>query len=144
MKDAKIFVDTNILVYGYDTSAGEKYAITKKILKDLWDTSNGLISTQVLQEFFVTVTRKIAKPMDATTAKEIVKDFLKWKTVVTNGTLILEAIDIHHKHLYSFWDSLIIASAIDGGATTILSEDLSDKQKIKGIVIKNPFHTSFR
>jgi predicted nucleic acid-binding protein len=144
MKDVKVFVDTNILVYGYDTSAGEKYSIAKKILKDLWDTGNGLISTQVLQEFFVTVTRKLAKPMDVMTAKEIVKDFLKWKTIVTNGTLILEAIDIHHKHQYSFWDSLVIVSAIEGGATTILSEDLSDMQKIKGIVIKNPFHASSR
>ena len=67
------------------------------------------------------------------------KDLLKWKTVNVDGALILEAINIHEKYRYSFWGSLIIASAMEGGATTIVSEDLSDKQKIKGTTIHNPF-----
>ena len=139
MKDAKVFVDTNILVYGYDLSDGEKHDKAKEIIKDLWNTGDGFISTQVAQEFFVTVTKKIAKPLNAAKAKEVLKDLLKWKTVVVDGPLILDAIDIHEKHRYSFWDSLIVASAAEGGATSILSEDLSDKQKIKGVVIRNPF-----
>jgi predicted nucleic acid-binding protein len=139
MKEVKVFVDTNIIVYAYDVSAGEKHSKALEIMKDLWGTGNGITSTQVLQEFFVSVTGKIAKPLSIITAKEIVKDFLKWKTVIINGEIILEAIDIHNERRYSFWDSLIIASAIAGGAETLLSEDLSDKHKIKGIVIKNPF-----
>ena len=139
MKEVKVFVDTNIIVYAYDVSAGEKHSKALEIMKDLWGTGNGITSTQVLQEFFVSVTGKIAKPLSIITAKEIVKDFLKWKTVIINGEIILEAIDIHNERRYSFWDSLIIASAIAGGAETLLSEDLSDNHKIKGIVIKNPF-----
>lgn len=139
MKEGKIFLDTNILVYAYDVSAGAKHSIAVAIVKDLWNNGRGMASTQVLQEFFVTITKKIARPLDVITAREIVKDFLKWKTVVINGEIILDAIDIHREYKYSFWDSVIISSAIDGGAGALLSEDLSDKHKIKGIVIKNPF-----
>jgi predicted nucleic acid-binding protein len=139
MKDGKVFVDTNIIVYAYDISAGEKHRKAVDIMKDIWSTGYGIISSQVLQEFFVNVTRKIAKPLNVLTAKEIVKDLLKWKTVSINGEIILEAIDIHNEHKYSFWDSAIIAAAIEGGAGVLLSEDLSDKQLIKGLVIKNPF-----
>jgi len=139
MKDGKVFVDTNIIVYAYDISAGEKHRKAVEIMKDIWSTGFGIISSQVLQEFFVNVTRKIAKPLSALTAKEIVKDLLKWKTVSINGEIILEAIDIHNEHKYSFWDSAIIAAAIEGGAGVLLSEDLTNKHQIKGLVIKNPF-----
>ena len=139
MKGDRIFVDTNILVYAYDRSAGEKYKKAVGIMENLWDSYNGIISSQVLQEFFVCVTKKIVKPLDAFTTREIVKDLLKWKTIIVDGGIILDAIDIHSQYRYSFWDSVIIASAIEGGAGIILSEDFSDKQVIKGIVIKNPF-----
>jgi len=139
MKDDKAFVDTNIVVYAYDVSAGEKHKKALAIMKDIWNAGNGIISSQVLQEFFVSVTRKIAKPLNIPAAKEIVKDLLKWKTISINGEILLEAIDIHNEHKYSFWDSLIIAAAIAGGAKVLFSEDLTDRQKIKGIIIKNPF-----
>ena len=139
MKDDKVFIDTNVIVYAYDISAGEKHSKAVEIINGLWDTGSGITSTQVLQEFFVNVTRKITKPLDAVTAKEIVKDFLKWKTVIVDGEIIMDAIDIHSAYKYSFWDSVIIASAVGGGAGTLFSEDLSDKQTIKGIVIRNPF-----
>lgn len=139
MKDARMFVDTNILVYAYDLSAGNKHDKAREIIKNLWSTGDGLISTQVAQEFFVTVTRKIAKPLGLRQAKEIVKDLLQWKTIIVDGSLIVDAITIQEKYRYSFWDSLIIASAIEGGAATIISEDLSDKQKIGNVTISNPF-----
>lgn len=140
MKDGKVFVDTNIVVYSYDTSAGEKHLAAVENMRDLWNSGRGIISTQVLQEFFVTVTRKITKPLDVVTTREIIKDLLKWKTVIVDGEIILEAIDIQGQHGYSFWDSVIIASAMEGGAATLLSEDLSDRQTIKGISIVNPFN----
>ena len=139
MKEGKMFIDTNILVYAYDASAGEKHKKALEIMENLWDSGNGIISSQVLQEFFVNVTKKISKPLNVIATKEIVKDLLKWKTVIINGEIILEAIDIHTQQKLSFWDSMIIVSAIGGGADTILSEDLSDKQVIRGITIKNPF-----
>ncbi len=139
MPDAKVFVDTNVLVYAYDVSAGAKHHAAVAVMHDLWDSGHGITSMQVLQEFFVNVTGKIAKPLDIMTVREIVRDFLKWNPVVIDGELIVDAIDIHAAHKYSFWDSLILAAAIEGGAGTLLSEDLSDRHKIKSIVIKNPF-----
>jgi len=139
MLDAKVFVDTNALVYAYDLSAGAKHHAAVTIMRDLWDSGRGITSMQVLQEFFVNATGKIAKPLDIMTAREIVRDFLKWNPVTIDGELIVEAIDIHAAQKHSFWDSLIIASAIEGGAGTLFSEDLSDRQKIKSIVMRNPF-----
>jgi predicted nucleic acid-binding protein len=144
MKGAKTFVDTNILVYAYDVSAGPKHGSAANIMRELWNAGAGAISMQVLQEFFITVTGKIARPLDMTTAREIVRDFLKWSPIVFNGELLIDAIDIHAAHRYSFWDSLIIAAAIESGATRLLSEDLADRHTIKGITITNPFKAQAR
>ncbi len=73
------------------------------------------------------------------TAKEIIKSLSKWDVVTNDMTTVLEAIELHERYKYSFWDSLIIVAAASGGATTILSEDLADSQTIKDITIKNPF-----
>ena len=139
MKDVKVFLDTNILVYAYDSSSGEKHGKAVEIMRGLWNSGQGMLSTQVLQEFFVSATRKIEKPLDASAAKGIIKDLLKWKTVTIDGEIILEAINLHEQRKYSFWDSAIIASALEGGAGVLYSEDLSDKHTVKGLVIKNPF-----
>ncbi len=139
MRDDKVFIDTNILVYAYDISAGAKHEEAVAIMSDLWNTGRGVTSMRVLQEFFVNATGNIPKPLDIMTARDVVRDFLKWSPVPINGEVIVDAIDIHAAHKYSFWDSLIIASAIESGAGTLLTEDLSDKHKIKNIVIRNPF-----
>lgn len=139
MRDGKVFIDTNVLVYAYDVSAGAKHKEAVAIMSDLWNSGRGATSMQVLQEFFVNATGKIPRPLDVTTAREVVRDLLKWNPVLISGEIIVEAIDIHGAHKYSFWDALIIASAIESGAGTLLTEDLSDSHKIKNIVIKNPF-----
>lgn len=139
MNDDKVFVDTNILVYAYDIDAGSKHTIAMNIIKDLWRFGLGMMSTQNLQEFFVIVTRKLKSPLDVPTVKEIIKSFSKWDVVTTDISIVFEAIELYERYKYSFWDSLIIASASSGGATTILSEDLADGQTIKNIAIKNPF-----
>ncbi|MCL4475422.1 MAG: PIN domain-containing protein [Nitrospirae bacterium] len=139
MRGDKVFLDTNILVYAHDTSAGDKHAIALRIVKDLWASGLGVLSTQVLQEFFAIATKKIPKPLDISEAKEIVRVLLKWPVVVNNGNSILDAIDIHSRYKYSFWDSMIIESAGRGGASLLLSEDLNDGQTMDGVVIRNPF-----
>jgi predicted nucleic acid-binding protein len=111
----------------------------QKILLDLWDSGQGLLSIQVLQEFFVSATRKIPQPLALKEAQHIVNDLLTWEVVVNDGDSILEAIELHSSHKYSFWDSLIIQAAIKGGASLLLSEDLSGGQTIRGVTIKNPF-----
>ena len=139
MSADKIFVDTNILVYGYDISAGDKHRKASVTLKDLWDSGRGVLSTQVLQEFFVTVTRKLPMRMTTDDAKTIVSDLLKWDVAVIDGAAILEAIDLHKVYGYSFWDSLILVAAIKEGCAILLSEDLSSKRVVDGVTIKNPF-----
>ena len=139
MSEDRVFVDTNIIIYAYDVTSGNKHKVAGDILADLWTSGTGVISTQVLQEFFVNVVQKIPRPIDQKLAKNMVKDFLKWRVVVINGDCILDAIDISMKHRCSFWDSMIIEAAIRGGAALLLSEDLQDGQVIQGVTVKNPF-----
>ena len=139
MPEGKMFIDTNILIYAFDVSAGKKHQVASHILSDLWNSGLGVLSTQVLQEFFVNIVQKIQKPIDQKLAKEIVRDFLRWQVVVNNGDSILDAIDIRDKYRYSFWDSMIIEAAIKGGAVFLMSEDLQHGQVISGVTIRNPF-----
>ena len=139
MSGAKTFLDTNIVIYAYDASAGLKHEIARQIMTDLWTSGNGILSAQVLQEFYVNVTRKIPKPLDLDLAGQIVADLLKWDVVVNGGDSILDAIDIQKRHNFSFWDAMIISSAVTGGAVTLLSEELTDGHIIGGVTIRNPF-----
>lgn len=139
MNGDKVFVDTNVLVYAYDLDAGHKHQLALEIMKDLWRSGCGLLSTQTIQEFFVTITKKISAPVDVSFARETIKRLSKWDTVIINVDTIIEATELQERYKYSFWDSLVVAAALAGGAKTILSEDLSDKQTINGVEIRNPF-----
>ena len=139
MSGDKVFVDTNVLVYAYDIDAGHKHQIALNVMKDLWRSGLGILSTQTLQEFFVTVTGKISVPLDIAVSKDILRKLSRWDVVINTMETIFEAIELHKRYRYSFWDSLIVVSALAGGAKMILSEDFSDNRTIKGITIKNPF-----
>ena len=139
MNGDKIFLDTNIVVYAHDVSAGHKHEVSRNIMFELWEQRRGVLSTQVLQEFFHVATTKIIHPLNVQTAKEVMEFLLKWNMVVNDGNCVLDAIDIHQKHKYSFWDSLIVASARKGGSVLLLSEDFNDGQMIGELTIKNPF-----
>ena len=142
MPEVKTFLDTNIVICAYDGSAGKKHEMAQMIVMNLWNSGQGVLSTQVLQEFYVSVTKKIPKPLNVKFAKDIVSDFLKWDVIVNDGEAILGAIDIQLKYNYSFWDSMIIHAAISSGAALLLSEDLSHGQSIGGVTIKNPFRSN--
>jgi predicted nucleic acid-binding protein len=139
MSGSKTFLDTNILVYAHDTSAREKHEAARDLVTGLWETGTGLLSTQVLQEFLVTVVRKIPRPMSLAAAKDIISSLLAWEVVVNDGPAILRAADLMARYRFSFWDALIVQSAVDGGASTICSEDLTHGQTVHGVVIMNPF-----
>ena len=135
----KTFVDTNIIIYAYNVTAGNKHKIAGKILADLWNSGLRVISTRVLQEFFVTAVQKIPNPITPKQAKDIVRDFLKRHAVVNNGDSITEAIDICMNFSLSFWDSMIIESAVEANAAVLLSENLRHGHVVKGVPIINPF-----
>ena len=134
----RAFVDTNILVYAHDADSGEKHTIAVKTMTDLWESRKGIISTQVLQELYVTLTRKVASPLRGNIARRLIRNYLTWELVVNDGPIILHATEIEDNYRLSFWDSLIVAAAYSKNATIILTEDLNDGQHIEGIMIRNP------
>lgn len=138
MKD-NVFVDTNILIYAHDLDAGPKHDAAVSILKELWDKETGVISTQVIQEFYVNVTRKIPNPLTHAVARGIIVDYFSWQVELVEPHTIMYASEIGERHLLSFRDSLIIAAAAQARALKILSEDLNPGQIIEGIIIENPF-----
>ena len=135
--NAKTFVDTNVLVYAYDEREGYKQEAAKRILHDLMQQRSGAVSMQVLQEFYNTVTRKLATPLPKDKARLIVDRFAHW-CVATTPEEIKRAFQIEDEARIGFWDALIFAAAIKCGATRILSEDLNPGQLIAGIQIVNP------
>ncbi len=138
MKD-KIFLDTNIIVYAHDRSSGDKHADAREIMDYLWENRKGVISVQVLQEFFVCVTKNIFKPLLIKNARDILDYLSTWDVVANDKHITLKAIDIQERYQFSFWDSLIIQAAIQGQARIVLSEDLPGGQVVKDLKILNPF-----
>jgi predicted nucleic acid-binding protein len=134
----KYFVDTNILVYAHDTSAGAKHERAKALVQDLWRQGAGVVSTQVLQELCVNIRRKAGHPVDLRTAREIVADYLSWRVVTNTGESILEALQLEERYQISFWDALIVQAAEASGAAVLYSEDLSDGQAYSGVRVVNP------
>lgn len=135
---ARTFVDTNVLIYAHDVDAGAKHQIAKALLRDLWGERTGILSMQVLQEFYVNVTRKIASPLPKESARLVVNSYAIWCTETTPAE-ISAAFQIEDQSQIGFWDALIVSSAAKSGATRILSEDLSSGQRIAGLLIENPF-----
>ena len=134
----KYFVDTNILVYAHDTSAGAKHERAKAIVEELWRARSGVVSTQVLQELCVNLRRKAGRPVDLKTAREIITDYLAWDVYVNTGESILEALDLEQRYKISFWDALVIQAADASGAAVLYSEDLSDGEKYGDVRVVNP------
>jgi predicted nucleic acid-binding protein len=138
----KYFVDTNILMYAHDTSAGEKHERAKALVEELWETRSGVVSTQVLQELAVNLRRKAKKSLDAKATREVVADYLTWQVVVNDGNSILEALDFEARYQVSFWDALVIQAAQVAGAAVLYSEDLSDGQRYGLLRVRNPLTAS--
>jgi len=134
----KTFIDTNVLMYAHDVAAGTKHQIAERVLRELWSGQAGALSVQVLQEFYVNVTRKIPVPLSKEAARRVASNYAFWCTETTSAE-ISAAFRIEDESRISFWDALIVSSAAKSGATRILSEDFNAGQRIAGIVIENPF-----
>jgi predicted nucleic acid-binding protein len=135
---AKTFVDTNILVYAHDVDDRSKHEFARAALRELWNDGSGILSPQVLQEFYVNVTRKIATPLAKDAARLVVSAYAIWCVDVTSAD-VAAAFRIEDEAKIGFWDALIIASASKAGAARLLSEDLNAGQTIAGVLIENPF-----
>lgn len=133
------FVDTNVLIYAEDTDAKTKHAVARDLLVRLWDERRGALSVQVLQEFYVTATRKLKKPLSSAKALEIVEQYLTWTVVENTGKLLTSAIDLQQRHHLSFWDAMVVQAALEAGCDTLYSEDLNAGQRFGALLIVNPF-----
>ena len=138
--NGKIFIDTNVLIYAHDLDAGKKHTTAVKIIKDIWESKNGVISTQVLQEFYINVTKKILKTISSMEAREIIRSYMSWEITENTPMSIVRASEIEEKHHISFWDALIVVAAYSAKVDKILTEDLNSGQMIEGIFIENPFN----
>jgi predicted nucleic acid-binding protein len=134
----RYFVDTNILMYAHDTTAGVKHERAKALVEGLWRQRSGVVSTQVLQELAVNLRRKAARPLDTKATREIVTDYLTWEVVVNGGDSILGALELEERFRISFWDALVIHAAQASGAEVLYSEDLSAGQQYGGLRVVNP------
>lgn len=131
------FVDTNILVYAHDSTAGPKQARAAALLERLVAENRAAISTQVLIEFFSTITRKLGR--DARFAEEVIEDLALWTIHRPTHSDILNAITLQRRHKISWWDALIVNSAIQLGCSVLWSEDLSSRHKYGSLTVRNPF-----
>ncbi|PKL95089.1 MAG: PIN domain nuclease [Gammaproteobacteria bacterium HGW-Gammaproteobacteria-8] len=132
------FVDTNILIYAHDTDAGDRHWRAKEIVRNLWETRQGMLSTQVLHEFYINVTQKIPSPMDAARARAVIEPYLRWRVQTLEPGSVLLASEIQQRYRISFWDALIVLAASKCGAAVLYTEDLNPGQVIEGVRIVNP------
>ena len=136
MNDAKAFFDTNILLYMYGSdSLKRKRAI--ELFGEYTDSGRMLISTQVVQEFYVNGSRKLGMPRHVVI--EVVAGLLHWPVIKIGGEEILVAIEIEERYKISYWDALIVAAAQSGGGETLYTEDLNDGQRYGTVMARNPF-----
>lgn len=136
-----VFIDTNILFYGVNIGNPEKYARAGVLLERLWrKAALASISTQVLQEFYVTLIRN---KIEIDEAQKIVKDYYVWNVVPASTKLMDDAFQIQKRYLLSFWDSLMLASAQLCQCSYVLTEDLNHGQKYGKLIAINPFHRDF-
>lgn len=131
------FVDTNVLIYAFDRSAGRKRTRAAQLLERLWEERTGCVSLQVLQEFYVTATRKLSMPPADATRQ--VERFGKWTLHRPSFDDVLSAIELHRRRQAAFWDALVVRSAARLGCSVLWTEDLSDGQTWGSVLVRNPF-----
>ncbi len=136
---SRAFFDTNVLLYLFDNSVPAKKARAQEVFYDEVEAGRAVLSTQILQEFYVNATRKLAEPLSAEAAEEQVRDFARLPLVRTDEVMILAAIERHRSMSFSFWDALVVEAALRAGADRLLTEDLQHGQEIEDLTVENPF-----
>lgn len=134
----KFFVDTNILLYAHDSGTGIKHERARDLMDRLWSLRQGVLSTQVLQEFAISLRRKISPPLSAQETREWITQYMRWEVVVNMSRSVLNALEIEERYQISFWDALIVQAAENAGAETLYTEDLSDGQSYGSVRVVNP------
>ncbi|WP_343598756.1 PIN domain-containing protein [Mycobacterium sp.] len=132
------FVDTNILLYAY-VATGDKHDAASALVDRLWRERRGAISVQVLQEFYVNATRKAAKTADPEIAVDTLKNLVRWRVHSPLPDDVIAAAALSSRHRLSFWDAMIVRSAVELRCDILWTEDLNDGQVIEGVRLASPF-----
>jgi len=136
----RVFVDTNILVYAHGVGDDEPRARqARNLLTRLWRDDAGVVSSQVLQEFYAVSTRKLRPPLARNQARSIVAAYADWCQVVSSPDLIVAASTLEEEHTLAFWDALIVEAALRASATVLASEDLQHGRRFGDLRVENPF-----
>ena len=143
MSAERAFLDTNVLVYVFDHDEPEKAQLAKELLEQAKSDELAL-SAQVLGEFYVTVTRKLKRPLEAPLAAQAIEWLSQLQVVALDSALVKAGAEISRSSQISYWDGLIVASAVASGCTRVLTEDLNAGQVIGGVRIENPFRQLLR
>ena len=133
------FVDTNVLVYAFDKSSSPKKQVAQRLMLELMDQDRLRVSTQVLQELFVTLTRRVSQCCSTEEALAVLEDLTAWPLMTVDYAAIRAAGGLAHQAKLSFWDALVVVAAARTGAAVLYTEDLNDGQEILGVRISNPF-----
>ncbi|MGD0546574.1 MAG: PIN domain-containing protein [Terracidiphilus sp.] len=134
----KCFVDTDILVYAHDRSAGKKHLRALMLLEQLWGSGWGVVSTQVLEELCVHLSRKAANPLPIEEVTLLIRDYSAWEVVPNTPASVIEALEIVARHKLPFWDALILEAAERSGASILYSEHLATTQRYGAMQVVNP------
>jgi predicted nucleic acid-binding protein len=135
----RVFVDTNVLVYGRDASEPTKQKQAMAWLARLWSEKTGRLSFQVLNEFYVTVTNKLQPGMDPQSAREDVRSLLAWRPIPVDARVVEGAWRIQDRYKLSWWDALIVSAAQASDCRYLLTEDLQENRKMSNVKVINPF-----
>jgi predicted nucleic acid-binding protein len=135
----KYFVDTNILMYAHDRSTGAKHRLAAALVERLWDSGEGVLSTQVLQELCINLRRKVAPPLPVHQVRQLLSDYSTWEVVTNTSESVVQALDMEARYKITFWDALILHAAAHAGASILYSEDLAAGQSYGGVQVVNPF-----
>jgi predicted nucleic acid-binding protein len=135
----KVFLDTNILVYAFDAGDPMRQPLAAGLVERHLRDRTAVLSLQVLQEFFVVVTRKVKTPLEPQKARKLVAEFLRHEVVEPTSVHLLKAMDLSIGERFSFWDSLVIVTALEAGCERLYSEDLKHNMVLEGLTITNPF-----
>lgn len=134
----RIFVDTSVLIHAHDLDSGLKRAIAEHVLEQLWQDETGVLSVQVLQEFYAAMTGG-ASPVPRRAARELLHAYSTWPVVTLDAADLQAASDLEERYRLGFRDALIVAAARKSGATLMLSDALQPYRPISGLELQNPF-----
>jgi predicted nucleic acid-binding protein len=138
--NGKFFLDTNVFVYVFDPTAPGKAKKASRLVRDAVDTGKGIVSYQVVQEFFNVAFRRFAQPMSVAEAEQyLITVFRPLLAIQSSPALYVESLRIAGKHRLAWYDSIIIASALEGDCDTLYSEDFQQGREIESLRIENPF-----